>query len=75
MEAKKVPGTNPAQLRDWFAAVFPDLGVVPKGGFKVASLTGSLSLSLLFAGGIYYLSTRYDNMRSGEASGGDDKAR
>lgn len=76
MEAKKVPGTNPAQLRDWFAAVFPDLGVVPKGGFKVshdrtrvkdrngrrfifrplaqvASLTGSLSLSLLFAGGIY----------------------
>lgn len=59
---KPTPRDEARWLREMFQAVWPDLGVF-KGGIKVASLTGSLSFSLLFFGVVYYMSTQYDAAR------------
>lgn len=63
-------------LKDMFQAVFPDLGGVKLWGSatKVASMTGSLSLSVAFFGFVYYMSTRYDTAKEDKQQADADKA-
>mmetsp|Transcript_25631 Transcript_25631/g.65055 ORF Transcript_25631/g.65055 Transcript_25631/m.65055 type:complete len:177 (-) Transcript_25631:205-735(-) len=74
--AGKARADDARMLRDMFQAVFPDLAGVKMWGSatRVASMTGSLSLSVAFFGFVYYMSTRYDAAKEGKPADGKDTA-